>query len=403
MAELFGNVQDTSAACSVPKTSKDIAITNLNRLNYIGKGAGDALFELFRDTEKYMLSHGIGASVEKSLEESDDQNKKEYNTKNIRKLNLLLAAAGQFGRSLPFDLVLKIISNEMGDDSSRINSKFFGELLRLDSMSENNTDETTGKLFVSFRSPAEAFKYLELNSENDANKRRETEINLLLEIIDNCDWTEDYSAENEYVIKLVRCFGSNTLGRPFEDKDPNTTEYADYWFEISDRLYDRAICNGAALVTYCHFLREAIRKHNKNHVELFDAYSVLTEYYEDKMDSVLVSYKQKTNVCGEICSNLNSVMVKYNEISKKGDLNDEDWEFRDEFYKTFEPYRTKSDGIFDAVFNVFEYYYRQMIKNVNKENETRIKENLPKATRVWTYGLTRRKTIKITEFRQIAK
>lgn len=342
---------------------------------YTEKDTGNMLFELFTDTENYILSHGIGSSVERELEGSGEINKKEWYTKNVRELNLLLATAGQFGKALPFDLVLKIIKKEMGSDSSPVNSKFFSELLRLDSMSENKSDESTGKLFVSFRSPTEAFKYLELNSENDDNKRRKTEINQLFKIIDNCDWTEDYSVENESVVKLVRCFGSNTLGRPFEDNDPDTKEYADYWFDISDKLFESAICDGEALVTYCHFLREAIRHHHTNHIELFDAYDALTEYYENKKVSALVNYKHKIRICGEICSNLNSIMVKYNEICKNDYPDDEDREFIKEFDNTFKAYSTKASGSFDAVFNAFEYYYQQMMKNVNADKNASFESN----------------------------
>lgn len=325
----------------------------------------DTGLEFFSATEEYMLKHGIGASVEDALDQEDDKEKKKRYIENVHQLNFLLATAGQFGRALPFDLVLRIIKSEIKEESFFLSSRFFEELLSYDSMAECRADPETGKIFITFRTPAEATKYLELNTK-DKNDRHNTEVDNLLKIIKYCQWTADYSEENIKAVELIRCFGPNTLGRPFEGGDINTKEYKDYWFKIADELTPKAICNGEALLVYCHFLREAIQQCKDNYQKLFDAYDKLTKYYDDKKESALVGHLQKSRVCGEICSNLNAIMQRYDEIIKRKSQASENT-FLDRFRELGKN--------FDKVFDEFVYHYNEMMRNANKSKAAFYPEN----------------------------
>lgn len=303
----------------------------------------------FEETQTEILKSGIGAAVIAAL--GDAQNLDFYVEK-IKLINRVLATSGQFGKKLPFDIVLKII--QAPSDSLNIKVSFFKKLLLLDSMVEFELDENTGKYYVKFRNPSEAYGYLKLNYP-EKGKRHECEMNSLCKIIKACNWYEDYSEETFAVIDLVRCFGSNSFGRPFEEENNVAYEYKEFWMGISDSLKEAdALKNGEALIVYCHFLRESLqRTDNKDDVSLFEAYCSLTEYIQTHGDSAL-GIGRKYRICGEICSNLNAMMVKYNGRSC-------DEVFLNEFKAFF--------GDFEKAFSQFEYYFREMNKFANKDRK----------------------------------
>lgn len=308
----------------------------------------DTGLTFFSKTQDYMLKNGIGASVLQDLAPNgtavDDSS--DLYVKKIKLLNCVLAASGQFGKKLPFNIVLKILKTP--EDPFDVKVNFFKKLLTLDSMAEFELDEETGKYSVKFRNPSEAYAYLKLNFLTE-DERHENEIKFLREIICACNWFEDYSEETKAVIDLIRCFGSNSFGRPFEDNKNVASEYEDYWVKISDSLKEaNALKNGEALIVYCHFLRESLRyaSNKDEYTRLFEAYDSLVEYI-DNHESFAIGYGRKYRVCGEICANLNTMMQEYN---KKDSSN----KFISEFDVSF--------GDFETAFNNFTYYFSKMNK-----------------------------------------
>ena len=175
--------------------------------------------------------------------------------KHIKKLNWILAIAGEFAIQLPLTLVLRVI----GDGAQKIWSDeqmFLMKVLENDSLIQYTKDDGDYVL-VSFRHPREAIWYIDSNnSEHDINKVKEKEVGFLCEMIKECKWND--SQENVQMLALTRSFGPNSYGKIGEQNN-NTSrrywEYAVWWKRIADELIEAAEDQPETVLVYALFIR----------------------------------------------------------------------------------------------------------------------------------------------------
>lgn len=319
------------------RTWREVTMNQRSRLAKESSYTEDETGKAFFETRDFFLENGIGAAlIQKIRDEYGEDSKYEVYVDQIRKINKYVAIAGQYGIFLPFSLLLKTLRGDASNSNYQVEVRFIRDVLALDSLLEFNADQNTGCINVRFRNPKEAYQYL-CYQQGDEEKRKGLEIDLLCEMIDICDWNEDYGNEAQRIISLIRSYGPNSFGKPFEDNYKAKSEYVDYWHRIVVELENNAIdSNSEALLVYCHFLREeADKKSGTNKYEdLFrkvnDANQILEEYIEKHQERISDDYKM-ARMEGEMCSNLNFLM-KYSEYEGQLETFDNDFSA---FYRHF--------------------------------------------------------------------
>lgn len=195
-----------------------------------------------------------GAEENEASEEPDEKNKQitrlTFLQQDIRRMNEVLAVAGQFSISLPVTLILKMLSyrNILSHENA-----FLNDVLASDSLIEYTRDEQ-GYPYVRFRHPSEAELYIRKNFGEDYDSVRKQEVKLLCEIIQACRWDDD---ESYNVVDLIRCFGPNSRGKYSQHVEKGGYfDYMPYLSDIADCLQHFATDNPEAVLIYAHFLRE---------------------------------------------------------------------------------------------------------------------------------------------------
>ena len=288
--------------------------------------------ESFSDVKETVLSLGIGILAQSTYLKLDDKERQARNEpliNSIQDMNLILAVASQFKKSieLPLSVLLRTISDgkQYRGEYSKLN-----KILRSDSMVEYENNSSTGSTMVSFRHPSEAIAYL---NNNYNIERKEKEISVVLRLIENCRW--DIYEEASAVTALVRSFGTNSYGK-VDEKDAvrgHYLVYSEYWQEIVDKLNIYASSNPDAMLIAGHFTRDNIEQHpsdNQNDI------SSLCKVF-DQMKNTVEACTIKTScsrLYGEMCRNLLQQMKMTDNTDKLDELIDD-----------------------------FEYYFRMAVKN----------------------------------------
>ncbi|MBR1433190.1 hypothetical protein [Ruminococcus sp.] len=284
----------------------------------------------FTDVTKTIFGLGIGAKIQSQFITANDEKQKK-NTQfinSIRDMNLILAVAGQFNKTvrLPLSVLLRTILKET---EYKGNHQKLNRILRSDSMVEYDANTSSGNILVSFRHPSEAIAYLENNYGFD---RKKEEVMVVTRLIKCCKW-EIYE-EAQAVIALIRSFGSNSYGKYGEEKiivRGHYSEYSEHWLKIVDELRKYASSNAEAMLVAGHFSREYVEQ---NHVEndldyLQGAFKVM----EAAVNSC--DYKPtQSRLYGEMCRNL----LQQIKISDNAEI---------------------IEGFFDD----FEYYFKLAVEN----------------------------------------
>lgn len=269
--------------------------------------AADLYWSELVETEELILSHGVGAAwqiklqlaiKEAGLEFKEEEKERKFGKElqveeDIGLLNDILAMAGQFSVELPLGLLLRTIH---GDGPAVPNEDFFiNDVLKSDSLLDYNVD-AQGYVKVQFRNPKEAELYLD-KKYGSLSERKEQEVKLLLQIIQQCRWSE----EGYDVLSLVRRFGSNSDGKYSEKKKRgHYFEYKEWWKEIASSLIDNADENPEAILVYAHFLRD-ISKNEKDRKLLHDAAGELHKALEAHDQGNQMQY---CRLLVEVCANL---------------------------------------------------------------------------------------------------
>ncbi len=268
---------------------------------FMNKNADD-----FTDVTKTISRLGIGAKIQSQFinADNDKQNKNIPFINSIREMNLILAVAGQFKKTvrLPLSVLLRTIlkKTEYKGDYQKLN-----RILRSDSMVEYDANTSTGNILVSFRHPSEAMAYLESNYGSD---RIEEEVKVVVRLIECCNW-ENYE-EAQAVVALIRSFGSNSYGKYGEEEQirrGHYNVYSKYWWRIVDELRRYASSNAEAMLVAGHFIREHIEyieQNEQNHPENdLDCLKYAVDLMEKSVDSC-GSKPTRSRLYGEICRNL---------------------------------------------------------------------------------------------------
>mgnify|MGYP004631577839 CR=1 FL=1 len=278
---------------------------------------------LFLGTQDAVLKNGIGAYLQLQIDQMDEENKKrnEPLRNAIADLNLILAVAGQFKKTvaLPESLLLETVIKGGTSTFDREVEKI-RKILSLDSMVKYASSAETGVRYVSFRHPSEALAYL-YNSlgqddfESKKSYRKDKEVEVIKRLIKNCDWESTTGMhEAKAVTALIRCFGANSYGKFGEENTyrGNYKNYAAYWENIVDVLNNYACNNPDAMLIVGHFTRELIQlKCNtsgtyfeKNDLinQLVDVFSKMKNIVDSEYNSP--SPTAMARLYGEMCRNL---------------------------------------------------------------------------------------------------
>lgn len=323
------------------------------------EGASNDLFKIFKDknakdfndVKKVVFSLGIGSVAQSDFMAVDPERQKRNIPliNSIRDMNLILAVANQFRKSitLPLSVLMRTISEgkQYTGDYNKLN-----RILRSDSMVEYDSHSATGNIMVSFRHPSEAIAYLDYNY---GAERKEKEIDVIKRLIENCRW--DNYEEAKAVAAFVRSFGTNSYGK-FNDKPAargQYREYSEYWEQIVEHLNRYASSNPDAMLISAHFTRDHIETH---HVE--DAIDCLQEAIERMKTAAEHCFVKSTcsRLYGEICRNLLQQIKSY--------CNGED------------------DEKFDELSYDFEDYFKCAVKN-GKESKQNNSYSLPLLLDIW--------------------
>lgn len=364
------------------RTWREVTMNHQSRLakesRYTEYETGKAFFE----TRDFFLENGIGAAlVEKIHTDFGEDSQYEIYVEQIRKINKYVAIAGQFGEYLPFSLLLKMLGRNNQSSDYQIRVRFIKEVLSLDSLLEFKVDQIIGWITVRFRNPKEAYQYLCYQQANP-DERKKLEIDLLCELILECDWNENYGDEARKMISLIRSYGPNSHGRPFEDHRKNSylTEYVDHWHKIVEALEKKAVDkNPEAMLIYCHLLREEADKMMKRDDE--EDIIPEVESANKRLSGCILKWQESINndyqmarLEGEMCANLNFLM-KYTDYQVKPDLFDLDFgEFQKHFISTIRYFlKSRKEYSFSNLYldiwlNAVQHY--RDVKHVLKDSAT---------------------------------
>ena len=223
--------------------------------------------------------------------------------KDIKKINELLALAGQFGVKLPVTLLLRIINHE----GALLNqeSAFLTDVMQKDSLIEYKIDNK-GYSYVRFRQADEAQQYIIKNFGHEEKESKEKEVDLLCTLIEHCRWDTEEAYD---LISLIRCFGTNSTGKIGSNTEwGKHSAYIDFLPKIADRLMEYAGSNPAAILVYAHFLRDKYDYDCKRGLDVNRDYLVNAQEVLRNAIQSPASDQQYNRLVIEICSNLNVSM-----------------------------------------------------------------------------------------------
>lgn len=286
---------------------------------------------IVEEVEKQIHRLGIASSFQLKLEsireqidasdmeDTANENKmRKFDTldKHIKKLNWILAIAGEFAVQLPLTLVLRVI----GDGAQKIWSDeqmFLMKVIRSDSLIQYTKDDG-GYVSVSFRHPSEALWYIDNNKDKESNnskeKIKEKEVGFLCEMIKECKWND--SQENVQMIALTRSFGPNSFGKIGVENSNTSRRYLEYdawWKKIADELIEAAEDQPEAVLVYALFIRNNCRREiekmgNEDENVKEDRIKELKTAREKLRKAIDQHDRRNTNqycrLLGEICANL---------------------------------------------------------------------------------------------------
>lgn len=258
----------------------------------------------------------IEANDTEDNEISDKKNNLYTLDKHVKKLNWILAIAGEFAVQLPLTLVLRVI----GEGTQKIWSNeqmFLMKVIRSDSLIQYTKDDGD-YVSVSFRHPREALWYIDNNMDKESNnnkeKIKEKEVGFLCEMIKECRWND--SQENVQMLALTRSFGPNSFGKIGVENN-NTSrrylEYAAWWKKIADELIEAAEDQSEAILVYALFIRNNCRREierigNEDEKIKEDRIKELKMAREKLRMAIDQHDRRNTNqycrLLGEICANL---------------------------------------------------------------------------------------------------
>ena len=248
--------------------------------------------------------HNPNADIVISSEAEGQLSRLNKAAEDIQRINALLALAGQFGVELPVTLLLHTINNQ-GELLSQENM-FLNDVMEKDSLVEYTRDDQ-GYPYVKFRDANEAQQYIIKNFGEDIQERKRKEIDYLCSLIQSCAWDSEEAFD---VIKLVRCFGTNSNGKiGTTTLKRSYNEYIEFFPRIAEELMEYADNNPEAILVYAHFLRDKYdydRKQgstgNNDYLKL-----ALEKLYE-AIEIQAIGDQQYNRLIVEICSNLNASM-----------------------------------------------------------------------------------------------
>ena len=287
----------------------------------------DKNVQSFNDVKKTVFSLGIGSSVQSKFMDIDSERQKRnvplINA--IRQMNLILAVANQFKKSikLPLSVLMCAISEgkQYTGDYNKLN-----RILRTDSMAEYDSNSSTGNITVSFRHPSEAIAYLDYNYGKD---RKYKEIEVVKCLIETCRW--DNYEEAQAVAAFVRSFGTNSYGKVNDQSVSRGQyrEYSEFWPQIVECLNKYASSNPEAMLISGHFTRDYIETNGRDNTIDFlqDAISRMKDAAEQCHAKPTLS-----RLYGEICRNLLQQMKIYDDTRDEEKIK----ELSDEFEGYFE-------------------------------------------------------------------
>lgn len=296
----------------------------------------------FKDVQKTVNSLGIAPVLQTNfLQVDEDKQKRNVPLINsIRDMNLILAVASQFKKKiqLPLSVLLRTISKgkQYNGDYNKLR-----RILRTDSMVEYGSDSENGTITVSFRHPSEAIAYLDSNYTTD---RKKIEINVIIRLIENCQW--DNYEEAKAVATFVRQFGTNSNGKYNDERNVppgQFTDYSEHWKEIIETLNKCATGNAEAMLISGHFTRD--------HIETCGEESKIEVLNDalDRMNNAVNGCHLKatcSRLYGEICSNLLLQMRLYDDAGNNEMVNELSAEFEYNFKQAVkqgvDPSKTRS-------------------------------------------------------------
>lgn len=239
---------------------------------------------------------------------------KEENSFVVTKIFNMIAVAGKYGIELPAMVIYRMYCSERGTDGA--NWEDIIQQIDKCSVIDMCTYED-GDWTVRFTRTMMANLFLasQVNISNFYDDElMELEINSLLDIIKNTNFSMDMCSEAVQVVNLIRKFGPN---------GPDAHKYRKYYMDVACAINEKNQFNNEALLVECHFIREAIEDINEeNRTYLLEArnklYNAINRY-----DS-----REKTTQLGrlevELCSNiLRSIGASNTFVKKDIDLLDE--------------------------------------------------------------------------------
>lgn len=256
-----GKVPEGAASELKAELDKIQSLENVQKEIY--KAGFGAAWQL--QLQAYMISKGYDSNSI-LIKEPESQESKELARltrlrDDIHLINNILAMAGQFSVSLPLSLVFSCIKYGNGNLLSQ-EAACISSMLADDSLVDYFRD-STGQVQIQFRHPAEAEEYIRSNF-GDSEQQLQEEVDLLCSVIQACNWDSEDSYD---VIKLIRCFGTNSSGKYSESPDPgHYNDYMDYFHRIADCL-DNFGNGPEAVLVAAHFRRERYREDVKQKLQ----------------------------------------------------------------------------------------------------------------------------------------
>lgn len=300
----------------------------------------------------------LGGNEYKDEEKQNKLVKYEHVESHIRKINEILAVAGEFSVYVPMTLILRMITT-VEEHFLCEEQLFLIEIIENDSLLCHKRDEQ-GYVYVSFRHQTEAAMYLEKNWGDNSTERRKNEIKLLKEMVAECKWYDEQ--ESMAILSLVRCFGPNSWGSqsaPRGENDHHYMEYKEWWMDIAESLKDVIDDQPEGVLVYAmlirsHF-REEIKQIERNadlsqpdiKEKLSNLQKNLNVAKRMLEDTISRHDQNNTNqlcrLLGEICSNL-----------------------------VYEIRQSEKINVCEALFRDFKDYFARAVKNWSENNSPNV-------------------------------
>lgn len=352
-------------------------------------GVASSFQEKLQLIKAQMIQEQEETGEETFFEEKKARVKKlEELSKCISEINAVLAVASEFGVQLPLRLILRFLRDRRGNSYVSFDEEIAKliQVLRKDTLLEFNYKVYPNlgeEYYVGFRNSIEAENYIcllcDLPLESHTNERKEKEINILMQIIQNAE-TE---LELRSVIELARQFGPNGHGMLSElEKMQETktyTEYKESWLEIAKAMIKKYPEDPEVSLIYAHFVREYILLEEPScrgwYAELYKGAQTRLEVALNRLKEMgQETSSQYDRLSVEVCANYQQALKeKYDEVvyrsikkrvrnvfqrRKKKESSDARWEF-------------SSNYMLDILLNAFfEYHKNRVIKEmVSGEDE----------------------------------